>query len=138
METEFLLVIQRQALFEKNYLENHTAFEISECHFKQVDGIEATITVLSGGKTNVVISKGNGRLDAVSNALKALFGIEYALTGYEQHALSDSSDSKAISYVGVETHGGKTYFGAGVDDDIIKSSYKALTSAVNNLLKERN
>ncbi len=125
-------------VFEKNYLENHTAFEISECHFKQVDGIEATVTVLSGGKTNVVISKGNGRLDAVSNALKALFGIEYALTGYEQHALSDSSDSKAISYVGVETHGGKTYFGAGVDDDIIKSSYKALTSAVNNLLKDRD
>lgn len=81
----------------------------------------------------MVISKGNGRLDAVSNALKALFGVEYVLTGYEQHALSDRSDSKAISYVGVETDKG-TFFGAGVDDDIIKSSYKALTSAVNNLL----
>ncbi len=124
-------------VFRENYLDNHALFEITECHFRQVDGIEATVTVSHGGENSVVISKGNGRLDAVSNALKALFGIEYALTSYEQHALSDTSRSKAISYVGVETKGG-TYFGAGVDDDIIKSSYKALTSAVNNLLKAKN
>lgn len=121
-------------IFEKNYLDNHKIFDISECHFKQVDGIEATVTIRQSGKDSTVISKGNGRLDAVSNAIKALFGIEYTLTGYEQHALSDSSDSKAISYVGVEADGA-TYFGAGVDDDIIKSSYKALVSAVNNFLK---
>lgn len=121
-------------VFEKNYLENHTAFEITDCHFKQVDGIEATVTVAHGGQNSVVISKGNGRLDAVSNALKALFGIEYSLISYEQHALSDGSASKAISYVGVEANG-SAFFGAGIDDDIIKSSYKALVSAVNNMLK---
>ena len=87
-----------------------------------------------GGQNSVVISKGNGRLDAVSNALKALFGIEYSLISYEQHALSDGSASKAISYVGVEANG-SAFFGAGIDDDIIKSSYKALVSAVNNMLK---
>lgn len=123
-------------IFEKNYLENHKIFDIPECHFKQVDGIEATVTISRDNKQDVVISKGNGRLDAVSNAIKALFGVEYVLTGYEQHALSDRSDSKAISYVGVETEKG-TFFGAGIDDDIIKSSYKALTSAVNNLLSHK-
>ncbi len=121
-------------VFEKNYLENHKIFDISECHFKQVDGIEATVTVVHGGKVSTVISKGNGRLDAVSNAIKAFFGLEYTLIGYEQHALSESSDSKAISYVGVEAAAG-AFFGAGIDDDIIKSSYKALVSAVNNMLK---
>lgn len=123
-------------VFEKNYIDNHTLFDISECHFRQVDGIEATVTIAHGGQNSVVISKGNGRLDAVSNAIKALFGIEYTLTSYEQHALSDSSDSKAISFVGVEANGA-SFFGAGVDDDIIKSSYKALTSAVNNLLSHK-
>ena len=92
--------------------------------------------ICTANENKPFISKGNGRLDAVSNALKALFGVEYVLTGYEQHALSDRSDSKAISYVGVETDKG-TFFGAGVDDDIIKSSYKALTSAVNNLLSHK-
>lgn len=123
-------------VFEKNYLENHVVFDITECHFKQTDGIEATVTICMDGSQSTVISKGNGRLDAISNAVKALFGVDYSLVDYEQHALSDGSASKAISYVGVEADG-TVCFGAGVDDDIIKSSYKALTSAVNNLLSHK-
>lgn len=121
------------AIFEKHYLRSRDIFDITACHFRQTDGIEASVTIRRNGEETTVNAAGNGRLDAVSNALKTFFGIDYVLTGYEQHALSDSSASKAISYVGVET-GDKIYWGAGVDDDIIKSSYKALVSAVNNLL----
>lgn len=121
------------AVFEKNYLTQRAKFDISECHFRQTGGIEATVTFDCGGAENTVTAEGNGRLDAVSNAIKSCFGVQYTLTGYEQHALTDGSRSQAISYVGVE-NGGKTFWGAGVDDDIIKSSYKALASAVNNLL----
>ncbi len=123
------------AVFAQSYLEPRGYFDIPECHFRQTGGIEASVTFLSGGAKTVVVAEGNGRLDAVSNAIKKQFGIEYVLTGYEQHALTDGSRSQAISYVGVE-RGGKTYYGAGVDDDIIKSSYKALASAANNLLAE--
>ena len=121
-------------VFKNNFLQNRPVFDITECHFRQIDGIEACVSLSHGGKVTQVISKGNGRLDAVSNALKAYFGKEYTLSCYEQHALTQGSRSKAISYVGVEA-GGKMFFGAGVDDDIITSSYKALVSAVNNMLK---
>ncbi|HIR67704.1 MAG TPA: 2-isopropylmalate synthase [Candidatus Coproplasma avicola] len=121
-------------VFKNNYLQNRPVFDITECHFRQIDGIEACVSLSHGGKVTQVISKGNGRLDAVSNALKAYFGKEYTLSCYEQHALTQGSRSKAISYVGVEADG-RMFFGAGVDDDIIKSSYKALVSAVNNMLK---
>lgn len=121
------------SVFERCYLLPRAHFDITECHFKQTDGIEATLTVGFNGGKKTVVAKGNGRLDAVSNAIKSLFGLDYVLTGYEQHALTDGSRSQAISYVGVEK-GGKTFWGAGVDDDIIKSGYKALVSAVNNLL----
>ena len=121
-------------VFKNNYLQNRPVFDITECHFRQIDGIEACVSLSHGDKVTQVISKGNGRLDAVSNALKAYFGKEYTLSCYEQHALTQGSRSKAISYVGVEADG-KMFFGAGVDDDIIKSSYKALVSAVNNMLK---
>jgi 2-isopropylmalate synthase len=134
MEHRELKAAEIYTIFEKNYLDNRPKFDITECHFKQVDGIEATVTLKYGKDVVAEVSAlGNGRLDAVSNAIKALFGITYTLTGYEQHALSDSSSSKAISYVGVDD-GEKIHWGAGVDDDIIKSSYKALISAVNNLL----
>lgn len=121
------------SVFERNYLAPRAHFDITECHFKQTDGIEATLTVDYNDEKATVTAKGNGRLDAVSNAVKLLFGLDYVLTGYEQHALTDGSRSQAISYVGVEK-GGRTYWGAGVDDDVIKSGYKALVSAVNNLL----
>ncbi|MDE6790806.1 MAG: 2-isopropylmalate synthase [Clostridia bacterium] len=120
-------------VFRKNYLEPRNRFEITECHFVQNGGIVATLTVQYNKNKTTVTGEGNGRLDAVSNAVKSFFNLDYVLTGYEQHALTGGSRSQAISYVGVEK-GGRTYWGAGVDDDIIKSSYYALVSAVNNLL----
>lgn len=121
-------------IFEEEFVRPRTVFDVTECHFRQVNGIEATVTIFSDGKERVVKCNGNGRLDAVSNAIKKYFDLSYTLTGYEQHALTDTSRAKAISYIGVE-YGDGAYWGAGVDDDIIKSSYKALISAVNNLLK---
>ncbi|MDE7076457.1 MAG: 2-isopropylmalate synthase [Clostridia bacterium] len=120
-------------VFRKNYLEPEKRFEICECHFVQNGGIVATLTVQYNKNKTTVTGEGNGRLDAVSNAVKSFFNLDYVLTGYEQHALTDGSRSQAVSYVGVEKNG-KTYWGAGIDDDIIKSSYYALVSAVNNLL----
>lgn len=119
--------------FAQSYLIPRGYFDIPECHFRQTDGIEAAVTFMNGDGKTVVTAVGNGRLDAVSNAIKKRFGIDYVLTGYEQHALTDGSRSQAVSYVGLEC-GGRTYYGAGIDDDIIKSSYKALASAANNLL----
>ncbi len=79
-----------------------------------------------------VKANGNGRLDAVSNAIKQYFGISYELSIYEEHSLTKGSSSKAISYVGIISNG-VVRFGVGVDEDIIKSSINALTVAVNQL-----
>ncbi len=120
-------------IFDENFLSNRQAFDVIECHYKQINGITATVTVLKDGKMTDISAEGNGRLNAVSNALKAFLGVEYTLTDYEEHALTQRSSSRAISYVGIES-GGKTLWGAGVDEDIITSSVKALVSAINNLL----
>ena len=120
-------------IFCEHFLERRRAFDVIECHYKQTGGITATVTVLKDAKMTDVIAEGNGRLNAVSNALKKFLGVEYTLTDYEEHALTQRSSSKAISYVGIES-GGKSYWGAGVDEDIITSSVKALVSAINNML----
>ena len=120
-------------IFENNYIENTPYFEISECHFKQNDGIMAEATIICGEKKTIVDANGNGRLDAVSNTIKQYFGISYELSVYEEHALSHGSSSKAMAYVGI-TGLGKMFWGAGIDEDIIKASIHALTVAVNKLL----
>lgn len=124
-------------VFLERFVENRPLFDVSECHFKQLaGGIEATVTVAEQEKKSVVQAVGNGRLDAVSNAIKKHFGAAYTLTTYEQHSLGEQSTSKALSFVGVEGDG-KTGWGAGIDEDIIQSSFEALCAALNNLFVSR-
>ena len=120
-------------IFCEHFVDGRRAFDVIECHYKQINGITATVTVLKDGKMTDVTAEGNGRLNAVSNALKNFLGVQYTLTDYEEHALTQRSSSKAISYVGIES-GGKPFWGAGVDEDIITSSVKALVAAINNML----
>ena len=84
------------------------------------------------GKREVTYAPGNGRLNAVSNALKKCFGLQYNLVTYQEHALEASSSSRAIAYVGIQKPDGKLYWGAGVDSDIIRASIDALLTAINN------
>ena len=123
-------------IFEENYVGRHPHFEISECHFKQIDGIFAEAVIKQDDKMRKVDANGNGRLDAVSNIIKQYFDISFELTVYEEHALSQGSSSKAMAYVGV-TYQGKMYWGVGIDEDIIKASIGALVVAVNHMLDSR-
>ncbi len=119
-------------IFEEHYILPTPYFQITDCHFKQVDGIMAEVVIACGEKKTVVDANGNGRLDAVSNTLKQFFGISYQLTTYEEHALTQGSSSRAIAYVAV-TCSGKKFWGVGIDEDIIKASIQALCVCVNKL-----
>ena len=119
-------------IFSDNYINTKPVFHVDECHFKQGDGITAEATINHAGETRVVTAMGNGRLDAVSNAIKQYFNISYELTFYEEHSQSKGSSSKAVAYVGIISKG-KTFWGVGIDPDIIKASIEALIVAVNKL-----
>jgi len=132
-----LLPKEIYAIFEENYIHPRNVFDISDCHFKQEKGISAEVTIEQKGVERRIAAVGNGRLDAVSNAIKLFFGLEYELSVYEEHAISRGSHSRAAAYVGV-VHEGRFYWGVGVDEDIIKSSICALVSAVNKLAGEQH
>ena len=95
------------------------------------------MTIEQNKERRVIETSGNGRLDAVSNAIKLYFGISYELSVYEENAISRGSSSKAAAYVGIMKDG-KMYWGVGIDEDIIKSSIAALVSAGNKLTQSEN
>ena len=106
---------------------------INEVHFKQKEvGITTKVTSTFNGRTITTEATGNGRLDAVSNALKKAYELKYTLEVYQEHALERSSSSKAIAYVGIKKPDGTMAWGAGVDPDIIRASIDALVTAINN------
>jgi len=49
----------------------------------------------------VVTSVGNGRLDAVANAIQSATGMDFHLESYSEHSLDEGSTSRAASYVGL-------------------------------------
>ena len=122
-------------VFEDTYVNHTPIYDVPECHFVQKDGIIAKVTIVQDKDLRTIETMGNGRLDAVSNAVKAYFGISYELASYEEHAISKGSASKAAAFVSIVSDG-KVYWGVGIDEDIIKSSIEALVSATNKLLED--
>ncbi len=119
-------------IFKKKFEGITAPYNITEVHFKQVDGITAEVHTEYQGEKQVLYATGNGRLNAVSNALKKGYGLEYSLVTYQEHALEQSSSSRAIAYVGLQKPDGTLAWGAGVDPDIIRASIDALLTAINN------
>ncbi len=120
------------SVFMENYVNNFDPLDVVEAHFKQENGIIATITVYDGsGVEKVFSASGNGRLDAVSNALKQHLGYRYSIIKYQEHAIEQGSASKAIAYIGIKLPDGNVSWGAGTHDDVMAASVNALVSAIN-------
>lgn len=120
-------------VFEDNFIGITKPFNVSEVHFKQVDdGIEAEVSIYYNNKKEILNSKGNGRLDAVSNAIKNRYNLNYELDSYQEHSLESGTTSKAISYVSIKFND-DIFWGVGIDKDIIKSSIEALVTAINKI-----
>lgn len=121
--------------FTNNYININTPIKLIDYHFFRSDSIKVMLTVEMNGETKEVIANGNGRLDAVSNAVRDSLGVSFSELTYEEHALTIGSSSQAISYVGITLDNGKLVWGAGVNDDIIAASINALFSAINRGLQ---
>lgn len=120
-------------VFRSNFVNKETALKITEAHYKQENGgITATVTADYKGSTAVYTGSGNGRLDAVSDAIKNGLGLSYSLVTYNEHAIEVGSKSKAAAYVEICDKNGNSFWGAGIHTDIINSSVSALVSAINN------
>ncbi len=59
--------------------------------------------------------------------------MDFEILDYSEHGLKKGSDSKAVSFVQIESKS-KKCFGVGIDSDIIKASVFGLVSALNRIL----
>ena len=99
---------------------------------KEPDGKRTgSVNLIVDGTRRIFVAHGNGRLDAISNALKENLHLRYSNLTYTEHALDIGSSSRAMAYIGITGMNGRIIWGAGMDTDIITASAKALISAVN-------
>jgi 2-isopropylmalate synthase len=125
--------------FEKEYLLNNNgyylkSFNVLKRHIDREEELSIAeiegVVVVKGEEKNIM-AKGNGPLDAFCEALRNGLGLQFVLHSYHEHALTRGSSSKAVSYIEVLDQDQESWWGAGVDTDIIVASIKSLLSALN-------
>ena len=122
-------------VFTNTYVNINNHIKLVDYHFVRTPEIHVSLTVEIDGETKELKATGNGRLDAVSNAIKEQLGIKYAEMTYEEHALTKGSSAQAITYLSITLENGRKVWGAGIHDDIIASSINALFSAINRSIE---
>lgn len=121
------------ALFKKKFENIKKPFAIEKVAFQEEEQIRVQVVSVFDGQQSMTEAEGNGRFNAVNNALKKAYHMQYDLITYQEHALEQSSSSRAIAYVGIRTKNGNCYWGAGVHNDILTASIDGLVTAVNNM-----
>ena len=124
-------------VFEKNYL-NHpmkyklTSRKIYEESENGKDYVHFKGKMLIDGYNEVKLrGTGNGPIDAFFNAIKKVGLGKYKFINYSQHAISEGSDAKAVSYIELKKPNGENIFGIGIDSNVNIASVLGVLNAIN-------
>ena len=124
-------------IFINDFVNINTPVEFIDYTFTQNAHYETAVMFKKNEQEYKLTGTGNGRLDAISNVLQEQLGFRYKDLMYKEHAQNIGSESNAVSYVGITALDGAVYWGCGIDADIMTSSVKALFSAVNNMISNK-
>ncbi len=127
-------------LFKKEYIDidkplKLLKYKIEENQYlavkENVVHMQATLEV--NGKEKEIKGQGNGPIDAFFHGMKGIGIPDYKFVSYEEHALSEGSDSKAVAYICLENQAAEKLFGVGIAQNITTASLNAIVSAINRL-----
>ena len=123
-------------MFEDEYVNRVTpisleSFQIKDSSSGKSDATSISASVKINGKKQTISGTGNGPIDAFSKALKFAHVGTYSFLSYEEHALGEGEDARAVAYIGIADETGIPYFGVGIDPNIVGASLRALLSALN-------
>ena len=124
-------------IFYENYVDLRTPISIES--YREVSnengGVAVEAQILDHGQAMTIYGKGNGVIDAFAHALEVALDMKFEIVDYREHSLEYGKKARAISYVQISDNQGHIAFGAGTSSNIIKSSLRAVVSAVNKIAK---
>ncbi len=129
------------AAFEAEYLQPTEPFRfvehrtIPDSHTSGARKLTATIR--EHGRERPISGKGNGPIDAFTDALNRHCGLDVRVVDYHEHAIGAGANATAASYVEIRMDGEPaTLFGVGIDSNIVTASLNAVVSAINRALRQ--
>ncbi|MCL2076769.1 MAG: 2-isopropylmalate synthase, partial [Betaproteobacteria bacterium] len=151
LQMEFSGIVQQEAdqtgdeitadklwrLFSRAYLEPETPL-CYKGHSLDSSGQTITLNIEIDGESKTLFGQGNGPIDAAIHAL-AVVDIAAQVVSFEERSLRESheGEAQAVAFVEVRMAGQERY-GAGLDENIITASIKALINGVGRLASHLN
>jgi len=150
LQIEFSRVVQKAAedsgqeispeqiweLFQQQYLDLPSpltlkSFSIEKAEHETIKGV-----IELDGEEFEIKGEGAGMLEAFVDGLEHTFGMEMQILEYGEHALSQSSNADAVTYLQLKYENYR-FTGIAIDEDIVTSSVNALLNAVSQALHTR-
>jgi 2-isopropylmalate synthase len=129
-----LLPARIKQAFDEEYLRPEQPFALVGHQFDHIDGKgRCTATLRVKGAEKRIEGRGNGPIDAFIDGLEAA-GIPVQFMDFHEHAIGRGAAAKAVAYVEIKG-GGHEFCGAGIDEDIVTASLRAVLSALNRQSK---
>ena len=121
-------------VFAQQYLNVEQPLKVENFFVQKFGGQWVGRVLVKADNEEVILEgRGNGQLNAVSNAICEAYGIEIDKLVYSEHDLDRGSDSRGIAYFGLTDKSGHTTWGAGVDTDTMTASILAFVTAINRM-----
>lgn len=121
-------------IFKEEYVNIEEPIQFISYSFTHNEDYSTIVKVKMNDIVKDFTGNGNGRLDAIIDALQSNLEISFSNLTYSEHALEIGSKSQAVSYISIQSPDGELFWGCGVDPDIMTSSVKGLFSAINKML----
>jgi len=150
LQIEFSRVVQKAAedsgqeispeqiweLFQQQYLDLPSpltlkSFSIEKAEHETIKGV-----IELDAEEFEIKGEGAGMLEAFVDGLEHTFGMEMQILEYGEHALSQSSNADAVTYLQLKYENYR-FTGIAIDEDIVTSSVNALLNAVSQALHTR-
>ncbi|WP_129600686.1 2-isopropylmalate synthase [Anaerophilus nitritogenes] len=120
-------------LFCNQYVNIHSPIKL--INFKEIfdNNTNLEFVIDFENEIEIINSVGKGLLEAFCKGLITRFDLHFEITDYMEHSLSNSTHSKAITYLQIK-YKDQFIYGSGISNSIAKSSIYSVLSCFNKIL----
>jgi 2-isopropylmalate synthase len=124
--------------FAGEYLEGNGRYGFIEHKAASDHGLQPlTAKITVDGDVKTIKGQGNGPVDGFVDALRKESGLAFDVADYREHTMGHGANASAAAYMELRLADGSTFFGVGIDKNIVVASLKAIVSGVNRALRHR-
>ena len=98
--------------------------------------IHGEVKVKVKGEEQMIKADGNGPISAFVNAMQRVVDVDFKIQDYDEEAIGEGADAKAMAYVPLEVKNVGVIYGVGSDSNINQAAVKAIIAGLNRIAKK--